>query len=67
VPWHVVPAEYKSFARLAVAKAVVKALGKGIKLGPPPLAPEVVQAAAEIMDRKERTALGLATPERVED
>jgi hypothetical protein len=36
VPWHVVPAEYKWFARLAVAKTVVKALGKGIRLGPLP-------------------------------
>ena len=39
-PWHVVPAEYKWFARLAVAKTIVKALGKGITLGPPPLAPK---------------------------
>jgi hypothetical protein len=60
VPWHVVPAEYKWFARLAVAKTVVKTLGKGITLGPPPLAPEVVKAAAEIMDRKEMAPLGLA-------
>ena len=52
-PWHVVPAEYKWFARVAVAKTVVKALAKGLALGPPPLAPEVVKAAAEIMCRKE--------------
>ena len=58
-PWHVIPAEYKWFARLAVAKTVVKALGRGIKLGPPPLDPEVVKAAEKIMDRKERAALGL--------
>jgi hypothetical protein len=67
VPWHVVPAEYKWFGRLAVAKTVVKALGKGLTLGPPPLAPEVVKAAAEIMDRKERAALGLLEPEPVKD
>jgi hypothetical protein len=48
--WHVVPAECKWFARLAVAKTVVKALGKGIKLEPPPLDPEVVKAATEMMD-----------------
>jgi AMP-polyphosphate phosphotransferase len=66
-PWHVVPAEYKWFARLAVAKTVVKALGKGITLGPPPLAPEVVKAAAEIMDRKEMAALGLAETEEAKD
>ena len=66
-PWHVVPAEYKWFARVAVAKTVVKALGNGITLGPPPLAPEVVKAAAEIMDRKEMAALGLAEPEEGKD
>jgi class 3 adenylate cyclase len=62
VPWHVVPAEYKWFARLAVAKTVVKALGKGLALGPPPLDPEVVKAARERLDRKELAALGLAEP-----
>src|SRR5215468_2120857 len=62
-PWHVVPAEYKWFARLAVAKTAVKALGKGLVLGPPPLAPEVSKMAAELLDRKERAALGLAEPE----
>jgi polyphosphate kinase 2 (PPK2 family) len=63
-PWHVVPAEYKWFARVALAKTVVKALGKGITLGPPALAPEVVKAAAEILGRKELAALGLAEPEQ---
>ena len=67
VPWHVVPAEYKWFARVAVAKTVVKALGKGITIGPPPLAPEVVKAAAEILGRKEMAALGLAEPGRAKD
>jgi len=66
-PWHVVPAEYKWFARVAMAKTVVKALGKGIALGPPPLAPEVVKAAAEILGRKEMVALGLPAPERAKD
>jgi len=60
-PWHVVPAEYKWFARLAVAKTVVKALGRGLALGPPPLDPEVVKAA-ESLGRKEMTALDLAEP-----
>jgi hypothetical protein len=50
-----------------VAKTVVKALGKGIKLGPLPLAPEIVKVAAEIMDRKEIAALGLAEPEEAKD
>jgi hypothetical protein len=63
-PWHVVPAEYKWFARVAMAKTVVKALGKGIALGPPPLDPEIVKAAAQILGRKERAALGLPEPAR---
>jgi hypothetical protein len=35
-PWYVVPAEYKWFARVALAKTVVKALGKELALGPLP-------------------------------
>ncbi len=50
-----------------MAKTVVKALGKGIKLGPPPLDPEVVKAAAETLDRKEMAALGLVEPEEAKD
>jgi AMP-polyphosphate phosphotransferase len=67
VPWHVVPAEYKWFARLAVAKSVVKGLGKGIKLGPPLLDPEVVKTAVEILGHKEIAAFGLTEPEVVKD
>ena len=33
VPWRVVPAEFKWFARLAVGKTVVRALCKGLALG----------------------------------
>ena len=66
-PWHVVPAEYKWFARVALAKTVVKALGKGITLGPPPLDPEVVKTAGETLGRKEMVALGLAKPGRAKD
>src|SRR5215471_879298 len=62
VPWHVVPAEYKWFGRVAMAKTVVRALGKGIALGPPALDPEVVKAAAENLSRKEQLALGLPEP-----
>ena len=63
--WHVVPAEYKWFARIAMAKTVVKALGKGITLGPPALDPEVLRAAA-ILDREEMAGLGLANAEAPE-
>jgi len=66
-PWHVVPAEYKWFARVALAKTVVKALGKGIALGPPALDPEVITTAAEVLPRKEMAALGLAEPGRAKD
>jgi polyphosphate kinase 2 (PPK2 family) len=66
-PWYVVPAEYKWFARVALAKTVVKALGKGIALGPPALDPEVVEVATQIMGRKEMAALGLAEPGRAKD
>ena len=66
-PWHVVPAEYKWFARVAVAKTVVKALAKGLALGPPPLAREVVKAAEDMLSRKEIAALGLAEPRPVKE
>jgi len=66
-PWHVAPAEYKWFARIAVAKTVVKALGKGLALGPPPLAREVVKAAEDMLSRKEIAALGLAEPQPVKE
>lgn len=61
-PWHVVPAEFKWFGRVATAKAVVKGLGKGVALGPPPLDPEVVNAAAKNLSREDRFALGLSDP-----
>jgi hypothetical protein len=66
-PWHVVPAEYKWFGRVALAKTVVKALGKGIALGPPALDPEVNTTAAEVLPSKEMAALGLAEPGRAKD
>src|SRR5215472_3802969 len=66
-PWYAAPAESKWFARLAVAKTAVKALGKGIKLGPPPLDPEVVKAAAVSLDHEERAALGLVESKQAKD
>jgi AMP-polyphosphate phosphotransferase len=65
-PWFVVPAEYKWFARVAVAKTVVKTLGKHIALEPPALDPEVVEAAAQMLGRAALSALGLAAATRRE-
>ncbi|HEV2302580.1 MAG TPA: hypothetical protein VGR91_13510, partial [Stellaceae bacterium] len=59
-PWHVVPADYKWFARVAFAHAVVKTLGKGIALGPPPLDPEVAKAAFATLGPAKAAALGFA-------
>jgi AMP-polyphosphate phosphotransferase len=66
-PWYVVPAEYKWFARVAVAETVIKTLGKGIALGPPALDPNVVTAAAEILGRAEMAALGLPRPQQLKE
>jgi polyphosphate kinase 2 (PPK2 family) len=63
-PWYVVPAEYKWFARIAVAKTAIKALSKSITLGPPSLDPDVVRAAAKILSSAEISALGLPQAER---
>jgi polyphosphate kinase 2 (PPK2 family) len=65
-PWHIVPAEFKWYGRVAAAKTVVKILGKGIGLGPPALDPEIVKTAAEILDEKAMAALGLPSPPRRE-
>jgi len=65
-PWFVVPAEYKWFARVAVAKTVVKALGKGIALGPPGLDPEIVQTATQMLGESVLSALGLTQAARRE-
>jgi AMP-polyphosphate phosphotransferase len=57
-PWHVVPAEYKWFARVAAARTVIDGLGRGLKLGPPALDPAVAAAAAQL-PAAAQAALGL--------
>ena len=47
------------FARVAVVKTAVEALGEGIELKPPPLDPDVAKAAARLLPREELAALGL--------
>jgi polyphosphate kinase 2 (PPK2 family) len=64
--WYVVPAEYKWFARVAVAQTAVKVLSKGIAMGPPALDTAVVRTANEILDQEEIAALGLSASERPE-
>jgi AMP-polyphosphate phosphotransferase len=63
-PWYVVPAEYKWFARIAVAKTAVKILAKGIAMEPRALDPEVARVATEFLGQEEIAALGLPSPER---
>lgn len=62
--WYVVPAEYKWFARIAVAKTAVKILAKGIAMEPRALDPEVARVATEFLGQEEIAALGLPSPER---
>lgn len=40
-PWHVIPAQYKWYARIEVLKTVVKQLRKGIDISPPALDPSL--------------------------
>jgi polyphosphate kinase 2 (PPK2 family) len=57
--WQVVPADYKWFARVAVAETVTRALAEGVELTPPPLDPEIAKTAARLLPRAEVEALGL--------
>ena len=64
-PWYVVPAEFKWYARVTVAKTAVKILTKGITMGPPALDPEVVRVATELLGQQEIAALALPPPKRL--
>ena len=48
VPWHVVPADNKSFGRLAVFKILIHHLGEGLSLEPRPADPKIAEAAAKL-------------------
>lgn len=48
-PWVAIPADAKWYARVAVLRAVVKELGEGVDISPPPLNPEVQRAAADLL------------------
>jgi len=49
-PWHVIPANSKKYARIRAMSEIVRALGKGVRLGPRPLPEAVIGAALETFD-----------------
>ncbi len=59
-PWRVIPFEEKRYGRVAAIEHVVAVLAKGMDLSPPPLAPEIVQAAARLAEEAGRANLGKA-------
>jgi polyphosphate kinase 2 (PPK2 family) len=48
-PWTLIPADQKWTARVRVLEEVVAQLGHGVKIEPPPLDPEVVEAAEQAL------------------
>jgi len=50
VPWHVIPANDKKYARLTAIDHIVKRFAKGVDLAPPTLDESVVDAAREHLD-----------------
>lgn len=44
-PWHVIAANHKWYTRVEALKSVVKQLSAAVDITPPPLAPEVTEAA----------------------
>jgi polyphosphate kinase 2 (PPK2 family) len=50
VPWTIVPANNKKFARIAVLDTVVRRLAKGVDLVPPPVPAEVIDAARDHLE-----------------
>lgn len=59
-PWRVVSFEEKRYGRVAALEHVVAVLGKGMDLSPPPLAPEIAQAAARLAKEAGWVNLGKA-------
>ena len=49
-PWYLVPANDKSFGRLAAFKILIARLGKGVNLEPRPLDPKIAELAAQVFD-----------------
>jgi polyphosphate kinase 2 (PPK2 family) len=59
-PWRVIPFEDKRYGRIAALEHTVSILAKGMNLSPPPLAPDVAQAAARLAERAGRVKLSKA-------
>jgi len=51
-PWHLIPANAKWYARVAVLRTIIDALSQGVDTKPPPLDPKVREAAAEMLGVK---------------
>ena len=49
VPWHLLPANNKPFARLAALRVIADRLSKGVSLEPRPLDPAVAEAADQML------------------
>jgi polyphosphate kinase 2 (PPK2 family) len=63
-PWHVIAGEHKWFARVAAVETAVKMLGKGLKLGPPPVDKSVEKTARKLLNKKELAVLGFGGAKR---
>jgi len=59
--WHVVSGERKWFARVAAIETAVEVLGKGLELGPLPVAQGVEETARRLLGKKQLAALGYAS------
>ena len=51
-PWYLIPANDKSYGRLAVFQLLIERLGNGVDLQPKPLDPKTAEAAAQLFEAK---------------
>ena len=52
-PWTVVGANHKWSARVTVLETIIRALSKGVEIEPPPLDPEVMVVAEQLLSDKD--------------
>lgn len=62
-PWHVIPADNKRYARLAVLDTVTQALGENVDLTPLPLDEETTRLAREVLGKKAVAGSGPDRPQ----